>query len=103
MGHPKTLIEFMELYPAEDECRQAIFEQRWSQGFCCRRCGHEHAWYLAGRGLYECAGCHFQSSLTAGTILSPRAPICASGSWRSGCWPPPRRLLPRPSFPASSA
>src|SRR5665647_3405762 len=68
--HPKTLIDFMQMYPTEEDCRQAIFEHRWPQGFSCRRCGHEHAWYLQGRGLYECASCHFQSSLTAGTILS---------------------------------
>src|SRR5450756_57017 len=68
--HPKTLIEFMQMYPTEEDCRRAIFEHRWPQGFSCRRCGHEHAWYLRGRGLYECASCHFQSSLTAGTVLS---------------------------------
>jgi len=71
--HPKTLIDFMQMYPTEEDCRQALFAHRWPQGFSCRRCGHEHAWYLRGRGLYECAGCHFQSSLTAGTILSSRA------------------------------
>src|SRR5450756_1626098 len=68
--HPKTLIEFMQLYPTEEECRQALFEHRWPHGFCCCRCGHERAWYLRGRGLYECASCHYQGSLTAGTILS---------------------------------
>lgn len=69
MDHPKTLIEFMELYPTEKECRMAIFEHRWPQGFVCPRCGHERSWYLRGRGLYECAACHFQGSLTAGTIF----------------------------------
>src|SRR5665648_775041 len=71
--HPKTLIEFMQLYPTEEDCRRAIFEHRWPQGFCCRRCGHERAWHLQGRSLYECASCHYQGSLTAGTILSSRA------------------------------
>jgi len=51
MVHPKTLIEFMQLYPTEEDCRQAIFEHRWPHGFSCRRCGHERAWYLRGRGL----------------------------------------------------
>jgi transposase-like protein len=51
-------------------CRQAIFEHRWPHGFSCRRCGHERAWHLRGRGLFECASCHYQRSLTAGTILS---------------------------------
>jgi transposase-like protein len=35
-----------------------------------RRCGHTRAWYLRGRGLYERASCHYQGSLTAGTIFS---------------------------------
>ena len=33
MDHPKTLIEFMELYRTEEQCRQAIFEHRWPGGF----------------------------------------------------------------------
>jgi transposase-like protein len=59
----------MELYPTEEDCRQAIFEHRWPQGFVCVRCGHTHGWYLRGRGLFECAHCHYQGSLTAGTIF----------------------------------
>jgi transposase-like protein len=69
MGHPTTLIEFMELYPTDEACRRAIFEHRWPDGFVCPRCGQRRAWYLARRGLYECAACHYQGSLTAGTIF----------------------------------
>jgi len=68
--HPKTLIELMQMYPTEEDCREALFEHRWPQGFSCRRCGHEKARYLRGRGLYECAACHYQGSLTAGTVLA---------------------------------
>jgi transposase-like protein len=70
MAHPKTLIEFMQLYPTEDACREAIFEHRWPDGFVCPHCEHQHAWHLRDRGLYECARCHYQGSLTAGTILA---------------------------------
>ncbi|MGD0998813.1 MAG: IS1595 family transposase [Thermoleophilia bacterium] len=62
MTHPKTLIEFMQLYPTEEDCRRAIFEHRWPHGFSCRRCGQERAWYLHGRGLYECASCHYSAA-----------------------------------------
>src|SRR5665647_1776073 len=48
---PPTLIEFMQLYPTEDACRQAIFGHRWSNGFLCPRCGHRRAWYLHRRAL----------------------------------------------------
>ncbi len=70
MDHPVTLIELMQLYPTEDACRRAIFEHRWPEGFSCPRCGHRHAWHLSGRDLYECARCHYQGSLTAGTVLA---------------------------------
>lgn len=69
MGHPQTLVGFMEMYPTQDACRRALFEQRWREGFRCPRCAHEVAWYLRGRGLYECAGCGYQASVTAGTLL----------------------------------
>ena len=70
MEHPKTLIEFMQLYPTEEACRQAIFEHRWPEGFCVSAAAGTTAWHLRGRGLYECAHCHYQGSLTAGTILA---------------------------------
>lgn len=38
MDHPKTLIEFMELYPTEEDCRQALFEHRWPHGVSCSTC-----------------------------------------------------------------
>ena len=69
MGHPLTLVGFMEMYPTQDACRRALFEQRWREGFRCPRCAHEVAWYLRGRGLYECAGCGYQASVTAGTLF----------------------------------
>ena len=69
MGHPETLVEFMETYPTEDACRQALFEARWRDGFRCPRCASAVAWYLPGRGLFECAGCGYQASVTAGTLL----------------------------------
>ena len=69
MDHPLTLVGFMEMYPTQDACRQALFEQRWREGFRCPRCAHTVVWYLPGRGLYECAGCGYQASVTAGTLL----------------------------------
>src|SRR5665647_3104533 len=45
--HPKTLIDFMEMYPTEEDCRQALFEQRWPQrrheNPCGQRCS-KSAW-----------------------------------------------------------
>jgi len=71
MGHPLTLVGFMAMYPTQDACRRALLEQRWREGFRCPRCTHALAlaWYLRGRGPCEGAGCGYQASLTAGTLL----------------------------------
>lgn len=41
-----------------------------ADAFSCPRCGHQRAWQLSRRDLYECARCHYQSSLTAGTVFA---------------------------------
>jgi transposase-like protein len=69
MRHPRTLIEFMDIYPTEAACRESIFEHRWPDGFRCSRCLHDKAWPLEAKALLECSGCGYQGSLTAGTVF----------------------------------
>ena len=45
------------------------FECRWPEGFVCPRCQGLVPWPVAARGVWECAGCRYQVSLTAGTVL----------------------------------
>ncbi len=43
---------------------------RWPDGFRCPRCDHRRAWPVARRRVvFECAACHRQTSVTAGTVL----------------------------------
>ena len=42
---------------------------RWPEGFRCATCGHDRAWALRSRLIYECAACGKQHSLLAGTIF----------------------------------
>ncbi len=60
---------FHDLYGREDQCRQALFRWRWPGGFVCPRCGATRHCEIAGRGLYQCAACRHQVSLTAGTLF----------------------------------
>ena len=69
MNGPKTLIDFMEMYQTEEDCRQALFNHKWPEGFACPRCGHGRAYAHKKRLLFECAACGHQASLTAGTVL----------------------------------
>lgn len=42
---------------------------RWPDGFACPRCGHGRAYRIRESRRWQCAGCRYQVSLTAGTIL----------------------------------
>ena len=65
LGEPR----FRELYGSEQRCREALFRWRWPNGFSCPRCGTARCHEIAGRKLYQCAGCRHQVSLTAGTLF----------------------------------
>ena len=67
---PGSLPEFEARFPDDAACARWLFERRWPDGFRCPACGHAKGWEL-GRGtlLVECARCHRQTSVTAGTVL----------------------------------
>ena len=69
MKGPETLMEFMEMYKTEEDCRKALFDHRWPNGFRCPRCGHGRSYPHKKRPLFECVACGHQTSLTAGTIF----------------------------------
>ena len=64
-----SLTEFLSQYGTEKQCRGALFEWRWPEGFVCPNCGHTGYCEIAGRGLYQCHRCHHQTSVTSGTIF----------------------------------
>lgn len=62
--------QFLQAYGSETQCRQALFEARWPQGFRCPGCGHKSHCELKSRPLIQCNRCHRQTSLTTGTVMS---------------------------------
>jgi len=66
--YPQTLMEFEQKFSTEESCRDYLYCLRWPDGFRCPRCRHHEAWQI-GQELYECKNCHFQTSVTAGTIF----------------------------------
>lgn len=46
-----------------------LVEIRWPDGFQCPHCGHDHGWYTASQGRYECANCYRQSTVISGTLF----------------------------------
>lgn len=66
--YPQTLMELERWFSTEEACRAYLFAQRWPDGFVCPRCGGRGTW-PTGRGLWLCATCRHQTSVTAGTIF----------------------------------
>lgn len=63
------LLDWQARYGTEEACSEALAQQRWPEGFRCPRCGHDHGYTITTRHGYECASCHYQASLTAGTLF----------------------------------
>ncbi len=64
-----SLPGWQKRYGTEEACTQALTRQGWPEGFRCPRCGHDHGYVISTRHSSECAKCHYQASLTAGTLF----------------------------------
>jgi len=64
-----NLVELIEQFKSEDRCRELLEMLRWPAGVCCVRCGNTSVSKLQKRNQYECNGCRYQFSVTAGTVF----------------------------------
>jgi predicted RNA-binding Zn-ribbon protein involved in translation (DUF1610 family) len=78
-----SVKQFNEKFPDEQACREHLREQRWGpDGFECPRCGEDEHWgEITTRNLFECYGCHYQCSVTAGTRMQDTKLDCGAGFW----------------------
>ena len=69
-------MDFQERFASEAACLDYLAASRWPEGFVCPACGGRRAWVLERRHLWECADCHSQTSVTAGTVMhGTRTPL----------------------------
>jgi Transposase zinc-ribbon domain/ISXO2-like transposase domain len=69
-------MEFQQRFAAEAACWEYLAACRWPDGFACPACGARRAWVLERRHLWQCADCHAQTSVTAGTVMhGTRTPL----------------------------
>ncbi len=72
MAETKPAIDLFTLVDAFDtdaECRAYLEELRWKEGVLCPRCGSKSISRIRKRGQFDCDGCRYQFSVTAGTIF----------------------------------
>jgi transposase-like protein len=81
--YPRNLAEFEARFSTEAACREYLIRLRWPDGFRCPRCDGRKNWPVRGV-LLQCAGCGYQSSVTAGTIFQDtRKPLTV---WFRAMW-----------------
>lgn len=81
--YPRNQIEFERRFATDEACREYILALRWPDGFICPRCANR-SFGLTKRGLMVCKQCHYQASVTAGTIFQDsRKPLIL---WFRAIW-----------------
>lgn len=73
-----SMPEFLRQYSTEADCRAALTQARWPNGFRCPRCQFDrHSCHdRDGQTLWQCGRCRHQASLLAGTIFqSSKLPL----------------------------
>src|SRR4051794_14004572 len=66
---PQDFMEFNARFGTDEQCQEYLSQACWPEGFRCDGCGHEDAYTLRTRLVYECAACGKQHSLLAGTLF----------------------------------
>jgi transposase-like protein len=64
-----SFLEFKNRFNSEEACREYLYNMRWPEGFVCPKCGHKTCYTITTRHLYECTACHYQASVTVGTVM----------------------------------
>jgi transposase-like protein len=65
-----NLCTLIEQFGDEAKCREYLEVLRWTEGIRCPRCAHEEATKIANREQWYCIACHYNFSVTAGTIFN---------------------------------
>ena len=63
------LFTLMDRFHSEERCRDFLEELRWPNGIACPRCGDTTISRIKKRAQFDCDGCRYQFSVTAGTVL----------------------------------
>lgn len=63
------LLKINEAFDTDAECRAYLEELRWPKGVTCPRCQSDKISRIKARKVFDCDGCRYQFSVTAGTIF----------------------------------
>jgi len=69
MSHELDLCSLIEDFGSEEKCRAYLEKLRWPKGITCPACGSDKISRIIARNQFDCDGCRYQFSATAGTIF----------------------------------
>jgi hypothetical protein len=63
------ILEFNEHFNTEEKCLEYLADEKWKEGFVCRKCGHTN--FCRGKKPHSrrCTRCKTEESATAHTIF----------------------------------
>ncbi|MFI5333512.1 MAG: IS1595 family transposase [Candidatus Babeliales bacterium] len=64
-----NLVNLIEHYGDEKKSRKYLESLKWADGVKCPRCGSTKTSSIKSREQYDCDKCHYQFSVTSGTIF----------------------------------
>lgn len=64
-----SLFEFQKRFSTTDDCLSYLADIKWSDGFCCRKCGHKKSCKGVAAGSLQCTSCNYTESPTANTLF----------------------------------
>ena len=64
-----NILSLMSDYDTDGECRAYLEALRWPNGVECPRCQGKTISRIKARKVFDCDGCRYQFSVTAGTIF----------------------------------
>jgi transposase-like protein len=64
-----NLPELIERFSTNEKCRTYLEALRWHKGVQCPRCESGKVSPIKDRPQYDCDACHYQFSVTTGTVL----------------------------------
>lgn len=66
-----NILEFQKMFHNETACLRYLERMRWPNGFVCSQCSHVGEPFRIAKRLrvLKCRACHYESSVTAGTVM----------------------------------
>lgn len=71
-----NILEFVNLFPDENSCREHFRKVREKEGIVCKKCNHKNHYWLKAKWQWQCSSCGFRTGLRSGTIMeSAKLPV----------------------------